>query len=175
MLEASLSVFEHGGWHLPYFDEMSQAWVVNYLTETGGFLLGRVTYENFAGHWPHASEEEQVVAVPLNTKPKFVASTTLSEPLAWENSNLLKGNVGEAIRSLKDQDGGDLHVLGSTQLVATLMEHDLIDEVRLMIDPIVLGGGKRIFQENGALRSLKLRESKSTTTGALLATYEVDR
>lgn len=167
--------FEHGGWHLRYFDEMSQEWVVNYLTEAGGFLLGRVTYENFAGHWPNASQEEQVVAVPLNTKPKFVASTTLSEPLAWENSKLLKGDVVEAIRVLKEEGGDDLHVMGSTQLVATMMEHDLIDEFRLMIDPIVLGGGKRIFQGDGALRSLRLRESKSTTTGALLATYEVDR
>ena len=148
---------------------------MNYLTEAGGFLLGRVTYENFAGHWPNASQEEQVVAVPLNTKPKFVASTTLSEPLAWENSNLLKGDVVEATRALKEEGGGDLHVMGSTQLVATLMEHDLIDELRLMIDPIVLGGGKRIFQEDGALRSLRLRESKPTTTGALLATYEVER
>ena len=128
--------FQHGGWHLRYFDEMSQKWVLQYLTEAGGFVLGRRTNENFASHWPNGSEEEQPVAQHLNTKPKYVASTTLSEPLEWENSSVLEGDVAEAVRALKQEDGGDLHVIRSTQLVRTLIEHDLVDDFRLKIDPI---------------------------------------
>jgi dihydrofolate reductase len=163
--------FQHGGWHMRYFDEMSQSWVVTQLTEAGGFLLGRRTYEILAGYWPHASEEEQVVAQPLNTKPKYVASTTLNEPLAWGNCSVLQGDVGAAVQALKQEDGGDVHVIGSTQLVRTLIEHDLVDEFQLMIDPVVLGGGKRIFPDDGSLRSLRLVDSQVTTTGAILATY----
>jgi dihydrofolate reductase len=163
--------FEHGGWHLRYFDPMSQESVVENLNEAGGFLLGRRTYENFAGYWPNASEDEQVVAQPLNTKPKHVASTTLTEPLEWQNSTLLQGDVARAVAALKREDGADLHVIGSTVLVQTLIEHDLVDEYRLMIDPLVVGGGKRIFPDDGALRPLRLVDSKVTTTGAILATY----
>jgi dihydrofolate reductase len=163
--------FQHGGWHLRYFDEMSQKSVLQYLTEAGGFLFGRRTYEGFAGYWPNASEEEQPVAQPLNTKPKYVASTTLTEPLEWENSSVLQGDVAEAVGALKQEDGDDLHVIGSTQLVRTLIEHNLVDEFRLMIDPVVLGGGKRLFLDDGALRSLRLVDSQVTTTGAMLVTY----
>jgi dihydrofolate reductase len=163
--------FQHGGWHLRYFDEMSQNWVVDYVTEAGGFLLGRRTYESLAGFWPKAPEEEQIVAEPLNTKPKYVVSTTLSEPLQWENSSLLHGNVAEAVDALKQEDDGDLHVMGSAQLVRTLIEHRQVDEFRLMIDPVVLGGGKRLFFDDGALRSLRLVDNQVTTTGAILVTY----
>jgi dihydrofolate reductase len=163
--------FEHGGWHLQYFDDLSQRVVVENVNEAGGFLLGRRTYEILAGYWPNASEEEQVVARPLNTKPKYVASTTLTEPLEWENSTLLQGDVAEAVAALKQEDGADLHVIGSTQLVQTLIERDLVDELRLMIDPLLVGGGKRIFRDDGKLRPLRLVDSQVTTTGAILATY----
>jgi dihydrofolate reductase len=163
--------FEHGGWHLRFFDEISQKWVLENLTGAGAFLLGRRTYEGFAGHWPNASEEEQIVAQPLNTKPKYVASTTLSEPLTWQNSTLLEGDVAEAVGALKQEDGGDLLVIGSTQLVQTLIENDLVDELRLMIDPLLVGGGKRIFPDDGVLRPLRLVESRVAATGAILATY----
>jgi dihydrofolate reductase len=163
--------FEHGGWHLRYFDDLSREWVVENLNAAGGFVLGRRTYESFAAHWPNASEEEQVVAKPLNTRPKYVASTTLTEPLEWENSTLLQGDVAEAVAALKQEDGGELHVIGSTQLVQTLLEHDLVDELRFMIDPLVVGGGKRIFGDDGARRPLRLVDSQVTTTGAILATY----
>jgi dihydrofolate reductase len=163
--------FQHGGWHLRYFDDLSQRKVVEQLAEAGGFLLGRRTYEILAAYWPNASEEEQVVAEPLNTKPKYVASTTLTEPLAWQNSTLLKGDVAEAVAALKQEDGEDLHVIGSTELVHTLVEHGLVDELRVMIDPVVLGGGKRIFRDDGALRPLRLLDSTVTTTGAILAIY----
>jgi dihydrofolate reductase len=163
--------FAHGGWHLRYFEDLSQKWVVENLTAAGGFLLGRRTYEGFAAHWPNASEEEQVVAQPLNTKPKYVASRTLTEPLGWQNSTVLQGDVAGAVLALKQEVGDDLLVIGSTELVQTLIDHALVDEFRVMIDPLVVGGGKRIFRDDGVLRPLRLVDSKVTTTGAMLATY----
>jgi dihydrofolate reductase/catechol 2,3-dioxygenase-like lactoylglutathione lyase family enzyme len=163
--------FEHGGWSLPYFEETSMKWVVENLNNAGGFLLGRRTYELFASHWPNASEEEQPMAEPLNSKPKYVATTTLSEPLEWENSTVLDRDVAEAVAALKKEDGDDLLVIGSTELVKTLIEHNLVDEFRVMIDPLVVGGGKRLFPEDGALSELRLLDSEPTKTGAILATY----
>jgi dihydrofolate reductase len=164
--------FGHGGWHMPYMeDEVAQKWVLEAILAAGGFLLGRRTYEIFAAYWPNAPEEEQVVGKPLNTKPKYVASRSLSEPLEWQSSTVLAGDVPEAVAALKRDDGDDLHVIGSMELVRTLIEHDLVDELRLMIDPIVLGGGKRIFGDDGARRPLRLVASQATTTGAILATY----
>jgi dihydrofolate reductase len=141
------------------------------VTEAGGFLLGRRTFETFAAHWPNASEEEQVLAEPLNTRPKYVASTTLTEPLQWQNATLLRGGVAPAVAALRRQDGGDLLAIGSTRLVQTLVEHDLVDELRVMVDPLVVGGGKRLFAEDGALRPLRLLDSQVTTAGAIIATY----
>jgi dihydrofolate reductase len=163
--------FKHGGWHLQYFDEVSQQSVLDSIIEAGGFLLGRRTWEIFAAYWPNAPEEEQVLAVPLNTKPKYVASRTLRDPLEWQNSTVLQGDVPDAVRALKQEDGGDLHVIGSTELVETLIDHDLVDEFRLMIDPLVLGGGKRVFRDDGARRPLRLVNGEVTSTGAILATY----
>jgi dihydrofolate reductase len=163
--------FRHGGWHMPYFDDLARQWVVEGYADAGGFLFGRRTYEALASYWPNATEEEQVIAEPLNTKPKYVASTTLAEPLAWDHATLLRGDVAEAVAALRREDGGDLHVIGSTQLVHTLIEHDLVDGFRVMIDPLVLGGGKRLFGNDGARRPLRLVESQVTTTGAILATY----
>ncbi len=163
--------FPHGGWHMRYFDEVSQQRVLDGIVGAGGFLLGRRTYEIFAGYWPNAPDEEQVIAEPLNTKPKYVASTTLAEPLDWQNSMVLRGDVAEAVAALKREDGADVHVIGSAQLVQTLIENDLVDELRLIIDPVVLGGGKRIFRDDGSLRLLRLVESQATSTGAILASY----
>jgi dihydrofolate reductase len=163
--------FRHGGWHVGYFDDIAQRWVVDSVVKGGGFLLGRRTYEIFAAHWPNASEEEQVLAEPLNTKPKYVASRTLAEPLAWQNSTVLQDDVGEAVAALKQEDGQDLHVIGSSELVQALVAHDLVDEFRVMIDPVVVGGGKRLFRDDGALRPLRLLDSQMTTTGVIIATY----
>jgi dihydrofolate reductase len=163
--------FEHGGWHLRYFDDLSQKRVLESIVEAGGFLLGRRTYEIFAAYWPNASEEEQVIAEPLNTKPKYVASTTLTEPLEWQKSTLLRGDLAKAVAELKQEDGGDLHVIGSAELVQSLIGRGLLDELRLMIDPLLLGGGKRMFPNDGSLRTLRLVDSEVTTTGAILATY----
>lgn len=164
--------FAHGGWHMRYMeDEVAQRWVLESIVEAGGFLLGRRTYEIFAAYWPNASEEEQVIAEPLNTKPKYVASTTLTEPLGWQNSRLLEGEVAAAVAGLKQEDGGDLHVIGSTQLVHELIERGLVDEFRLMLDPVLLGGGKRIFRDDGSLKQLRLVDGQVTSMGAILATY----
>jgi dihydrofolate reductase len=163
--------FEHGGWHMPFFDDLSRTWVVHSYAEAGGSLFGRRTYENLASYWPDASEEEQVIAEPLNTKPKYVASRRLTEPLAWQNSTLLEGDIAEAVLRLKQEDGGDLHVIGSPGFAQTLIERDLVDEYRLMIDPLIVGSGKRLFREGGALRPLRLVDSQATSTGAILATY----
>ncbi|HEX9124339.1 MAG TPA: dihydrofolate reductase family protein [Actinomycetota bacterium] len=163
--------FKHGGWHMPYMDEIAQAWVLRGMAEMGGLILGRTTYEIFAGYWPTAPEEEQVVAEPLNSVPKYVASTTLTEPLGWQSSSLLKADIAEAVAELKQGDGKDLHVIGSSRLVQTLADHDLVDEYRLMIDPLVLGEGKRLFRDGGPSKAWRLLTSEVTTTGAILATY----
>lgn len=166
--------FRHGGWHLPYFDEIARRWVVEGYQAAGGFLFGRRTYELLAGYWPNAREDEQVVARPLNELPKYVATTTLSDPLDWQNARVLEGSVPEAVRALKAEGNGDLHIIGSSRLTQTLVEHGLIDGYRLMIMPLVLGGGKRFLPDDGAMRTLRLVESQVTTTGAILATYQVD-
>jgi len=171
--EDSSGGFAHGGWHMRYMeDEQARRLVLQSIVEAGGFLLGRRTYEIFAAYWPNAPDEEQVVAEPLNTKPKHVVSTTLSEPLEWQNSTLVEGDVVDAVVSLKQaDDAGDLHVIGSTELVQTLIGRDLVDELRMMIDPVLLGGGKRFFRDDGSLKLLRLVDGQVTSTGAILARY----
>jgi dihydrofolate reductase len=170
--EDSTGGFVQGGWHARHtVDETFRRWAVGNLASAGGFLFGRRTYEIFAAHWPNAGPEQQVLAEPLNTRPKYVASTTLTEPLAWQNSTLLGADVAGAVAALKREEGGDLLVIGSTELVRTLLEHSLVDELRLMIDPVLVGGGKRLFPDDGALRTLRLTNSTVTTTGAIITTY----
>jgi dihydrofolate reductase len=163
--------FAHGGWSMGYMDEPAMTSVLGSINEAGAFLLGRRTYEIFASYWPNAPEEEQVIAEPMNTKPKHVASKTLENPLEWENSTVLEGDASEAVAALKQEVGGDIHVIGSLDFLKTLLEHDLVDEFRLMIDPVLLGGGKRLFADDAKLRPLRLEDSHVTTTGAILATY----
>ena len=167
--------FGHGGWHTRYFDDRSMNWVIENIRGAGGYLLGRGTYQIFAAFWPNASQDQQVLAGPLNASPKYVASTTLSEPLGWHNSRLLQGDIGASVRALKAEEGKDLHVIGSPGLVQTLMALGLVDELRLMIDPLMAGGGKRLFGDDGALRPLRLADSQVTSTGAIIATYAAER
>jgi dihydrofolate reductase len=167
--------FRHGGWHTRYLDDLSMNWVIENVRGAGGYLLGRGTYQIFAAYWPNASQDQQVLAGPLNASPKYVASTTLSEPLGWQNSRLLQGDIGAAVRALKAEEGKDLHVIGSPGLVQTLMVLGLVDELRLMIDPLVAGGGKRLFRDDGALQPLRLADSQVTSTGAIIATYAAER
>src|SRR5262245_18531628 len=163
--------FTHGGWHRRYFDEASMTWVIENVASAGGFVLGRGTYEMFAAHWPTAPADQQVLAKPLNAGPKYVASRTLREPLQWENACLLHGDLATAITALKREAGADLLAIGSPRLVQALLAQGLADELRIMIDPVLLGGGKRFFPTDGALRPFALVASKVTTTGAILTTY----
>jgi dihydrofolate reductase len=163
--------FQHGGWHMQYGDDAFMSWVLKGIEEAGGFLLGRRTYEIFAAYWPNAPEETQLIAEPLNTKPKHVASRTLTGSLEWQNSTVLEGDLPEAVAALKQEDGGDLLVIGSTALVQSLIQHGLADEFRLMIDPVLVGGGKRIFPDDGALRPLRLVDHQVTSKGTIIATY----
>ena len=159
--------FQHGGWHMQYG---TGSGVENLIDEAGGFLLGRRTYEIFAGYWPNAPEHVQDIAVPMNAKPKHVASRTLTGPLGWQNSSVLPGPLPEALAALKEEDGGDLLVIGSTVLVQSLIQHGLVDELRLMISPVLVGGGKRIFPDDGALRPLRLVDHE-VSAGSIIATY----
>jgi len=163
--------FDHGGWQQPYFDDIFANAVISGMAEAGGFVLGRKTWEIFAAYWPAAPAEEQAFAEPLNTLPKYVASRTLSEPLVWNNSTLIPGDVAEGVRQLKLQPGKDLHVIGSGVLVQALIGNDLVDEYRLMIHPIVLGTGARLFRDGNARRPLALVESTASSSGVLIATY----
>ncbi|MCW3815565.1 dihydrofolate reductase family protein [Micromonospora sp. DR5-3] len=163
--------FAHGGWHLRWFDDTSRQWVVDNLNAASAFLFGRSTYERFAAHWPHVTGPERVVADPLNSKPKFVVSSTLAPPLTWAHSSLLTGEAIKAVAGLRESGDGELHVIGSARLAQTLIAHDLVDELRLMVDPVLLGGGKRIWPQDGRLASFRLADAEPTSTGALLLSY----
>jgi dihydrofolate reductase len=141
------------------------------MANIGALLLGRWTYESFYPFWPNQPEPNPYTAV-LNNSQKYVASTTLKEPLAWNNSTLLKGDAAEAVARLKRQLDKDLLVMGSGELVQSLMRHNLVDEYVLLIYPLVLGSGRRLFPGGGAFAALRLVEGKTTTTGVLIATYQ---
>jgi dihydrofolate reductase len=161
--------FVHGGWHRSYFDETAQSWILDGLTAADAFLFGRRTYEQFAAHWPKAGEEEQVVARPLNSKPKYVVSSTLTEPLSWAATT----PIGlDDLPGLKQRQDGELHLIGSAGLARTLIAAGLVERLRLMIDPVLLGGGKSLFPAGGQLQAWQLVSSVPITTGAMLATYE---
>ncbi len=160
--------FEYGGWSAPHFDEVLGQAATEAFQKPFDLLLGRRTYEIFAAHWPY---DEGPIADRLNGATKHVASRTLEAPLDWSNSSLLEGDVETAVRALKEQDGLDIHVLGSSELLGTLLEHGLVDEFRLWIFPVVLGAGKRLFPVDVAAAGLELVESTVSTTGVVAATY----
>ena len=166
--------FEQGGWGVRYADSVSASMVGRSAGTTEGLLLGRKTYEDFFQVWPNRADNPFTEA--LNKAQKYVVSTTLSEPLPWVNSTLLKGGAAESVAGLKQRLEKDLMVLGSGKLVRSLMSVGLIDEYILLIHPLVLGSGQRMF-EAGISTSLRLLEVKPTTTGVLIATYrpEVSR
>ena len=165
--------FRHGGWQMGYFDDVAGKRIGASMAQTGAFLLGRRTYEIFASYWPTQSDDDPFARI-LNGLPKYVASTTLGEPLAWKNSTLLQGDVAKAVAELKEGEGGNIVVLGSGGLVQTLYENDLVDEYALMIHPIVLGSGKKLFREVPR-KPLKLADSVTTSTGVVMATYVPER
>jgi dihydrofolate reductase len=165
--------FQHGGWQPPYFDDAAGKAVIGGIQAASGLLLGRRTYEIFAGHWPNQPADDPL-APALNAMPKYVASTTLKDPLEWENSTLL-GDVANDVAKLRQRPGGDLLVIGSGELVKTLLEHDLIDEYRLMIHPLILGSGRRLFPDGIMRVPLRLVQSETTTTGVLILTYRAEQ
>jgi dihydrofolate reductase len=152
-------------------DEMEEANAAG-MASSDGMLLGRVTYEEFAAFWPYQDRTEQPYTDYLNDTPKYVVSRTLDEPLEWQNSTLIKGNVAEEVSRLKEQPGKDIGIVGSGALVRSLLAEDLLDELRLMVRPIVLGRGKRPFEEGGDQKALELVDSKTFTTGVLYLTYQ---
>jgi dihydrofolate reductase len=161
--------FEHGGWAAPYSDEVMLRKAGVGMSEPGAIVFGRWTYEKMYGFWPHQTDNPFTDV--LNNSQKYVASRTLEEPLPWQNSTLLKGDAGDALAELKQQPGRDALVLGSGDLLATLIRRNLIDEYTLLIHPLVLGSGRRMFPD-GTFASLRLLESVTSTTGVIIATYE---
>lgn len=162
--------FEHGGWAMPDNDEVMGRVMGETMGEGGSLLLGRRTYEDFYGYWP--SQKDNPFTDVLDNIHKYVASTTLKEPLPWNNSTLLGGDATEAVAGLKKQSGNDIGVLGSGHLVQSLMRNKLIDRYVLMIHPLVLGSGRRLFADGGPLVNLRLVDSVVTTTGVVIASYE---
>src|SRR3970282_72938 len=136
--------FQHGGWLVPYFDEKFGNIMTEWTLRAGALLLGRKTYEIFAGSWPNATDPADQSAAALNTRPKFVASRTLTK-VEWNNCFLLKGDVAEEVAKLKAQEGGEIQVHGSGTLLHTLLKHDLVDHLRLWQFPVVIGAGKRLL------------------------------
>ncbi len=161
--------FKHGGWVAGYFDDFLGKVMVEQMSKPFNLVLGRRTYEIFAAHWPYIKDDP--IAAKLNSAKKYVASTTL-EKLDWANSQLITGNVAHEIKKLKELDGPELQVHGSSNLIQTLLKYDLIDELRLKIFPVTIGTGKRLFGEGTIPAGFKLLESKTSTTGVIIATYE---
>ncbi len=163
--------FQHGGWLVPYFDEKGGRIMTEWIKRAGAFLLGRKTYEIFAGFWPKSTDPADEIATTLNARPKFVASRTLGE-VAWNNSFLLKGDVAEEVARLKTQEGNEIQVHGSGHLLQTLLKHDLVDTLRIWFFPVVIGTGKRLFADGTIPRSFRLVDTRQSTTGAVLHVYE---
>jgi dihydrofolate reductase len=162
--------FEHGGWAQPYNDEVMGRVLGARMAQGGPLLLGRRTYEDFAGFWP--MQKDNPYTEVLDNTQKYVASRTLNEPLPWRNSTLLPGDAAEAVAVLKEQSEQDIGVLGSGALLQSLMRRNLVDEFLLLIHPLVLGSGRRLFPDGGPRAALRLADSVTTTTGVVIATYQ---
>jgi dihydrofolate reductase len=158
-----------GGWTFRFFDEEAGKLKLDELNVASALLLGRITYEHFAAAWPGMTDE-QGFAERMNSLPKFVASTTLKEPLSW-NATLIGGDIAEAVSRLKKQPGGDILVCGSAALVHALLRQDLVDELRVMLFPVVLGSGKRLFREGIGSTDLQLVDSRALASGVVALTY----
>ncbi len=162
--------FSHEGWLVPLFDEALGEQISQWFNGAQDFLLGRTTYEIFYASWPKMISDDPV-SQGLNFKKKYVASRTLTS-VEWETAELLQGDVGDAVRKLKAEDGGELQVHGSAGLIQTLLKEDLVDELRLIVFPVSLGQGKRLFGEGTIPRTWRLTAHRTTSTGAVIASYE---
>jgi dihydrofolate reductase len=161
--------FDKGGWAAGRDDEVLGRKIGEGMSGEGALLLGRRTYQHFHSFWPHQTDNPFTEV--LNRSTKYVASTTLSEPLPWENSVLLGDDVPAAVAGVKASETGDIVILGSGELIQSLLPHGLIDEYILLIHPVVLGSGRRMFADGGAPADLELAETIPTTTGVIIATY----
>lgn len=164
--------FKHSGWSFE-FDRGDEGdrFKLDETMNSEALLLGRVTYEGFANSWP-GREDEAGFADKFNNMPKYVVSSTLEEPLDWNNSKLLEGDLIEAVRKLKDEVDGEIVIHGSATLAQSLIENDLVDEIRLMVFPVVLGGGKRLFAETSDKKPMKLADSKTVGNGVSILTFQ---
>jgi len=162
--------FERGGWARPLFDSEAMTFVDQVYQRADAFLFGRRTYELFAGYWGVREDLDNPIVGALNTKPKYVASNTLTEP-RWANTTVLSGDLAAAIGKLKAQPGGELQVHGSGALTRWLLENDLVDEINLLVCPVVVGLGTRLFPENGPDMALDLVESRAFPQGITLQVY----
>ncbi|MCU4932436.1 dihydrofolate reductase family protein [Bacillus cereus] len=165
-------VMEEPAWTAPYFNEEVAKFQSDLLFESEALLLGRVTYQGFAAAWPSMTDEEGF-ADKMNSMPKVVASTTL-EKTEW-NANLIKGNIVEEISKLKEQPGQNLLIYGSGELIHTLMQHDLIDEYHLMVNPVIVGSGKHLFKTGNDTKALKLIETRTTSSGVVILSYQPEK
>jgi dihydrofolate reductase len=162
--------FEHGGWAVPGNDEVMGREMGKGMAKGGPLLMGRRTYEHFFSYWPH--QHGNPIKDVLDNAHKYVVSTTLEEPLPWQNSTLVAGDVPQEVARVKQSEQKDIGVLGSGDLLQTLMAHDLVDTYVLLIHPLVLGTGRRLFRDDGTFAKLRLADSVITTTGVTIATYE---
>jgi dihydrofolate reductase len=162
--------FQRGGWALPYNDPVMGRVMGEGMAQTGALLLGRRTYQDFAGFWPH--QKDNPFTEVLDNIRKYVASRTLAEPLPWKNSTLLQGDAATAVATLKKEPGPDIAILGSGELIQSLRSGNLIDEYVCLIHPLVLGSGRRLFPDGGPSSELRLASSVTTTTGVVIATYQ---
>jgi dihydrofolate reductase len=166
--------FERGGWAMPYFDEETAALTGQVYQRADAFLFGRRTYEVFAGSWGTgswgANQGDNPISAALNTRPKYVASTKLTDPL-WADTTVLSGEVAAVVGELKAKPGGELQVVGSLSLVRWLLDNDLVDEITLLTYPVVVGQGTRLFPDAGPDTALELVESRATTSGVTIQVY----
>ena len=161
-------------WSFQFHNEQMEEAIGAAMAAADAMLLGRVTYEGFAAFWPsQGSDDDQGFAGYMNNTPKYVVSRTLQEPLEWNNSTLIKGNVAEEIAKLKQQPGKDISITGSGTLVRSLLEDGLLDELRLMVHPIVVGSGKRLFEDGSDQKALELVDAQTFSTGVLYLTYQL--
>lgn len=163
--------FDRGGWLVPHFDEATGQFMNEVFDKVDAFLLGRRTYEIFAGSWPKVTDPEDPIASRLNTLPKYVVSTTLGSA-DWQNSTIINGDIVAEVARLKETPGRELQVHGSGMLARTLLENDLVDELRLLVFPVIVGAGRRLFPDAGVATGLRLVDTRTTGSGTAIHVYQ---
>jgi dihydrofolate reductase len=162
--------FDRGGWLVPHFDEATGKFMDEVFQGVDAFLLGRRTYEIFAASWPNSTDPNDPVAKALNMLPKYLASSTLHDP-KWANTTVLDGDLASAVQGLKERDGRELQVHGSGKLVQFLLANDLVDRLNLLVFPVIVGDGRRLFPDSGIATGLALDESRTTPSGVAISVY----